>query len=197
MFIKHTKGGNVIIPIVYVDDIIITRNDEIEKMSLRDCLACEFEIKKLGKLKYFLGIEVACTKQEIFISQRKYVLDLLKETKKLSSKSANVPIEQNHRLGNEKLGNVVDNRELPTACWKTNLPITQKAKYSLCNQFMHDPREEHLQAVQNILQCLKTTPRRGLLSKKGGRLTVDIYTDSNYAKSHVNRKSTIGYCMFL
>ena len=59
-------------------------------------LANEFEIKDLGKLKYFLGIEVAYSKRAIFISQHKYVLDLLKETGKLACKPVEMPIEQNH-----------------------------------------------------------------------------------------------------
>ncbi|RDY12185.1 Copia protein, partial [Mucuna pruriens] len=55
-------------------------------------------MKVLGKLKYFLGIEVAYSKQGIFICQKKYVLDLLKETGKLECKTSWVPIEYNHRI---------------------------------------------------------------------------------------------------
>ena len=55
---------------MYVDDIIVTRNDhEKEKNTLKHCLAKDFEIKDLGKLEHFLGIEVAWSKQVIFISQ--------------------------------------------------------------------------------------------------------------------------------
>ena len=54
---------------MYVDDIIVTENDEKEKNTLKQCLAKEFEIKDLGQLKYFLGIEVVQSKQGIFISQ--------------------------------------------------------------------------------------------------------------------------------
>ena len=53
---------------MYVDDIIVTGNDEKEKEALKQCLIREFEIKKLRRLKYFLGIEVACSRQGIFIS---------------------------------------------------------------------------------------------------------------------------------
>lgn len=65
--------------IVYVDDIVITKNDEMKMTQLKRNLAKEFEIKDLGFLKYFLGIEVARSRQGIFICQRKYVLDLLKD----------------------------------------------------------------------------------------------------------------------
>ena len=62
MFIKHLDSKGVTTLLVYIDDVIITRNDELERHTLRQCLAKEFEVKELGKLKYFLGIEVAYSK---------------------------------------------------------------------------------------------------------------------------------------
>lgn len=55
-------------------------------------------VEELGKLKYFLGIEVAYSKQGIFLSQSKYIIDLLFETGRLSSKPMGTPIDENHRL---------------------------------------------------------------------------------------------------
>ena len=60
---------------------MLTRDDVEEMKKLKEQLAMEFEIKDLGALKFFLGIELARSKQGIFISQRKYVLDLLKDVK--------------------------------------------------------------------------------------------------------------------
>jgi len=81
--------------LVYVDDMIVAVHDEHEKQKL----ATQFKMKDLQKLKYLLGIEIAYSKKDIFISQRKYhflssqrnMYDWLKTTK--------VPIEQNHKLG--------------------------------------------------------------------------------------------------
>lgn len=70
--------------IVYVDDIIIAGDDLIEKDMLRKRLTVEFEIKKIKKLKYFLGIKVAYSEKGIFISQQKYILDLLQKTRMVS-----------------------------------------------------------------------------------------------------------------
>lgn len=88
----------VVILVVYVDDIVVTRNDVDEISKLKDFQRMEFEIKGLGWLKYFLGIEDARSKIRIVISQRKYVLDLLEETEKLGVKPADTPIEKNHNL---------------------------------------------------------------------------------------------------
>lgn len=65
--------------LVYVYDIIVKGNDLNGMESLKNRLMKEFEIKELGKLKYFLGIEVAYSEQGIFISKQKYVIDLLKK----------------------------------------------------------------------------------------------------------------------
>ena len=62
LFIKHSDWERVTTFLVYVDDIIVMGNDEKERQTLRQCLTEEFEIKELGKLKYFLGIEVAHSK---------------------------------------------------------------------------------------------------------------------------------------
>ena len=79
LFIKQSLNGKITILIVYVDDIILTKNHINEMDKLKEVLANEFEIKDLRPLKYFLGMEVDRSKKGIVVSQWKYVLDLLKE----------------------------------------------------------------------------------------------------------------------
>ena len=79
---------------------MVITGDDIEEISrLQGQLASEFKMKNLGGLKYFLGIEVARSTQGIFLSQRKYVLDLLSEVGLLECKPVDTPIVQNHKLG--------------------------------------------------------------------------------------------------
>uniref|UniRef100_A0A2N9EW46 Integrase catalytic domain-containing protein n=1 Tax=Fagus sylvatica TaxID=28930 RepID=A0A2N9EW46_FAGSY len=98
LFLKHSNESKITALIMYVDDIVVIGNDTVEMGKLKTYLAKEFEIKDLGTLRYFLGIEVARSKEGIFVSQRKYVLDLLVETGMLACKPIDTPIEQNHRL---------------------------------------------------------------------------------------------------
>ena len=91
VFYSNSSSG-IILLIVYMDDIVITENDSKGISSLKSFLHSQFHTKDLGMLGYFLGIEVTRSKRGIFLSQRKYVLDLLSETGKLGVKSCNCPM---------------------------------------------------------------------------------------------------------
>ena len=77
---------------------------------MKQRLEKEFEIKELGKLKYFLGIEVAYSTQGIFTSQQKYVTDILAKTWKIRCKPVSTPMDPNHKLGEAKEKPMVDKR---------------------------------------------------------------------------------------
>lgn len=201
LFVRHSGNGKTTVLLVYVDDIIVTRDDEDGIRYLKECLLKEVDIKELGKLKYFLGIEVALSKQGIFVSQQKYVYDLLKETGKLGSKPATTPIEYNHRLTEASEDLSVDKwsyqRLVGRLIYLSHTRPDIGYAVSVVSRFMHNPKEVHLRAAHRILECLKGTPGRGLLFKRGGTLTLEAYTNADYAGSLVDRKSTLGYCTFL
>ncbi|RVW20492.1 Retrovirus-related Pol polyprotein from transposon RE1 [Vitis vinifera] len=161
LFIKHSATGGVTALLVYVDDIIVIGNCEKEKHKVKQRLATEFEINELGKLKYFLGIEVAYSTQGIFISQQKYVTDLLAETGKIGCKPVSTPMDS-----------------------KPQPDITYSV--SMISQFMHDLREPHLQAAYRVLHYLKGNPGKGILFKKNNTLALKAYIDTDYAGSLVD-----------
>jgi hypothetical protein len=82
------KENQFIVLLVYVDDIILVGTDLKEFTRIKTILDTNFKIKDLGILKYFLGLEVAHSEQGITISQRKYCLDLLKDSGLLGSKTS-------------------------------------------------------------------------------------------------------------
>lgn len=107
MFLKK-KGDLVTYLIIYVDDMIITGNDENEIQSLKRRLFGEFEMKDLGNLKYFLGIEVLRSRKGIFICQKKYVLNLLAKAGMFDCKPAKTPMVVNHGLHTIEGGEATD-----------------------------------------------------------------------------------------
>ncbi|KAL9273608.1 Retrovirus-related Pol polyprotein from transposon RE1-like protein [Drosera capensis] len=74
-----TSGSHIILVMIYVDDMIVTGNDPTHIEQVKTFIRSKFGIKDLGKLKYFLGIEVPRSRTGLFLSQRKYTLDVLKE----------------------------------------------------------------------------------------------------------------------
>ena len=84
--------------IVYVDDIIINGSNEGELACLKRKLATEFEITDLCQLKYFLGMEVARSRKRIVVSKKKYILELLKETRMIGRMLVDTPIDPNRKL---------------------------------------------------------------------------------------------------
>jgi Reverse transcriptase (RNA-dependent DNA polymerase) len=93
MFVHSTTHTKTIV-LVYVDDIIITGNNDNEIKNLKTYLKDTFDIKDLGKLRYFLRIEIAHSDKGLVLFQRKYTLDLLKETGKLGTKPYLTPMEK-------------------------------------------------------------------------------------------------------
>ncbi|KAA0033074.1 reverse transcriptase [Cucumis melo var. makuwa] len=78
--LTDTRQGKIAVLIVYVDDIVLSGDDQAEISQLKQRMSNEFEIKDLGNLKYFLGMKVTRSKEGISVSQRKYTLGLLAET---------------------------------------------------------------------------------------------------------------------
>jgi hypothetical protein len=94
IFYRHSSQGCIYL-VVYVDDITITGRDHRGILQLKQHFSHEFQTKDLAKLRYFLGIEVAQSKDGILISQRKYVMDILEETCLLNAKPVDTPIDPN------------------------------------------------------------------------------------------------------
>ena len=199
LFMKYCKD-KITLLIIYVDDIVVTRDDKEKIAHLKRLLAQEFEIKDLSKLRYFLRTEVTRSDKEIFISQKKYILDLLEETGMLGCKPADSPIEANHRLQAE-VGDSIDleryQRLVGRLIYLSHTRPDIAYAVSLVSQYMHDPRESHLEAVFRILRYLKSASGKGLLFSKAWPPIKKTFTDADWIGSLNDRRLTFGYCIFV
>ncbi|KAI4318272.1 hypothetical protein L6164_026061 [Bauhinia variegata] len=91
-----TKLDSFTAILVYVDDIIIATADQREITSMRNLLSSHFKLRELDDLKYFIGLEIACSQHGIAISQRKFTVDLLAEYGLTGAKPISTPIVPNH-----------------------------------------------------------------------------------------------------
>ncbi|RVW84366.1 Retrovirus-related Pol polyprotein from transposon RE2 [Vitis vinifera] len=161
--------------VVYVDDIVITGSDQNGIQKLKQHLFTHFQNKDLGKLKYFLRIEIAQSSSDVVLSQRKYALDIGR-----------------NRTG-EPLGDLGRYRRL---VGKLNyLTITRldiSFPVSVVSQFLQSPCDSHWDAVIRILRYIKSTPGQGVLYENRGHTQVVGYTDADWAGSPTDRHSTSG-----
>jgi Reverse transcriptase (RNA-dependent DNA polymerase) len=185
---------------VYVDDIVLTGNDSVEMKWLKASLAKEFEMKDLGELRYFLGIEVARSKKGVVLSQQKYILDLLSDTGMLGCRPVNTPIDPNHKLSGG-IGDQVEKGQYQRLVGKliylahTRHDISYAV--SVVSRYMLDPRVSHQEVVYQILRYLKSCPGKGVLLSKKRHRRIEVYTDADWAGCLDDRKSTSGYCAFV
>ena len=197
VFYRNSQAS-IILLVVYVDDIIIVRNDMTGISSLKSFR--QFHTKDLGMLKYILGIEVMRSKRGIFLSQRKYVLDLLSEIGKLAAKPCQSPMAQCLHLTRE--GELFeDPKRYRRLVEKLNyLTVTQPNiaySVSVVSQYMSSPTVDHWTAVEQILCYLKGALGRGILYSNHGHNKLECFIDVAWARSKEDRRSTSGYCMFV
>jgi len=186
--------------LIYVDDILITGNDPNAIIALKKFLHNQFRIKDLGDLKYFLVMEVSRSKKGIFISQRKYTLEILKDGGCLGAKPVNFPMEQNVKLSNEGelLKDPSPYRRLVGRLIYlivTHSDITYSVH--ILSRFMHAPHKPHMEAVMRIFRYLKNNLSQGLFFSSQNDLSLRAFCDLDWGGCPISRKSTTGYCVFL
>ncbi|KAH9675580.1 retrovirus-related pol polyprotein from transposon RE1 [Citrus sinensis] len=158
--------------------------------------------KRQGALKYFLGIEVSRSKGGIFLSQRKYALDLLHKTGMTACQPIDTPIEEGLKFCITSDQVPVDKgryqRLIGRLMYLSHTRPDLAYVLSVVSQFMHNPGEQHMKAVMRILRYLKTNPGKGILfSKNEDYSNIEVYTDADWAGSVSDRHSTSGYFTFV
>ncbi|GKC03232.1 retrovirus-related pol polyprotein from transposon RE1, partial [Tanacetum coccineum] len=186
--------------LVYVDDLILTGNDESVIATFTSRLNHEFAIKDLGALNYFLGLEVAYTDNGLFLTQSKYARDILKRADLYDSKPVSTPLATHVSFTADGIpySDSTLYRSLVGAL--QYLTITRPdLSYAVnqVSQFLHAPTIAHFQSVKRILRYVKGTISFGLTFSRPHTNTIIGYSDADWARCLDTRRSTYGYSIYL
>ncbi|CAL0300245.1 unnamed protein product [Lupinus luteus] len=200
LFTKHFMHCFTAI-LVYVDDLILARNDLKEINFVKHLLHKNFSIKDLGILRYFLGMEVAISKQGINLYQRKYTLDLLQDAGLLASKPSNIPMDSGQKL-HSKSGTLYSNptayrRLIGRLVYLTHTRPNISFSVSHLSQFLSTPTTGHFNACLKILRYLKHAPGKGLFFPSNTRLSLKDFSDSDWGSCLDTRRPVTGFCFFI
>ncbi|XP_059670848.1 secreted RxLR effector protein 161-like [Cornus florida] len=194
---KSGSAGELIMVCLYVDDLIYTGNDSTMFADFKQSMMTEFDMTDLGLMHYFLGIEVAQTSIGIFISQKKYVQEILDRFQMGNCNSVATPVELGMKLSKNHEGKKVDStlykQIVESLMYLTTTRLDIMYGVSLISRYMEHPTELHLLAAKRIFPYSKGTINFGILYKIGRKSDLLGFTDSDYAGDPDDRRSTSGY----
>nr|XP_016494495.1 PREDICTED: uncharacterized mitochondrial protein AtMg00810-like [Nicotiana tabacum] len=200
LFYKQHEDS-VIYVAVYVDDVLFTGTNNKEICHLKVFLHDKFKIKDLGNLHYFLGLEVLYKTDGVIISQRKFVLDLLREYNYMEYSALSSPLDPNEKLKAKEGKPLEDPTFYRKLIGKVNFLTNTRLDIAFgvqhLRQFMQDPREPHLKAAYHLLRYLKRDPTLGVFMSNTADWSVRAFCDFNWASCSDTRKFMSGYIILL
>nr|GFA31276.1 putative ribonuclease H-like domain-containing protein [Tanacetum cinerariifolium] len=192
---SSTKG------LVYVDDIIFGSTNKAWCDEFEVLMKGEFEMSAMGELIFFLGLQVKQLPDGIFISQDKYVKDMLKKFDMESMRTSTTPYEVPKPKSKDEPDDAVNvhlyRYMIGSLMYLTASRPDIMFAVSACSRHQVTPMTSYLNAVKKIFKYLKRQPNLGLWYPRDSPFQLEAYSDSDHAGSYGDRKSTTGGCQFL
>ncbi|GJV40378.1 putative ribonuclease H-like domain-containing protein [Tanacetum coccineum] len=195
LFIKKYKGDILLVQ-VYVDDIIFGSTKKSLCVEFEQMMHKRFQMSSMGELTFFLGLQVKQKDDGIFISQDKYVADILKKFDFATVKTASTPMEPNKALIKDAEAEDVD-VQLYRSMIGSLMYLTASRPDIMfvvcaCARFQVTPKVSHLHSVKRIFIYLKGQPKLGLWYPRDSPFDLKSFSDSDYARASLDMKSTTG-----
>nr|GEU42159.1 putative ribonuclease H-like domain-containing protein [Tanacetum cinerariifolium] len=200
LFIKKNQREFLLVQ-VYVDDIIFgSLNPQLCK-EFKALMNDKFQMSAMGELTFFLGLQVLQKKDGIFLSQNKYVGDILKKFGYSDVRSANTLVDKENPWGKDGLGKDVElhlyRSMIGSLMYLTASRLDIMFAVCACARHQVTPKEGHLYAVKRIFRYLKCHPKLRLWYPKESLFDLVAYSDSDYGGATQYRKLTTRGCQFL
>nr|GEX76351.1 uncharacterized mitochondrial protein AtMg00810-like [Tanacetum cinerariifolium] len=186
---------------VYVDDIIFGSTKKELCNKFKKLMHEKFQTSFMGELTFFLGLQVKQKNDGIFISQDKYVSEILKKFGFTEVKNASTSTETQKPLLKDEDGEEVDvhmyRSMIGSLMYLTSSRHNIMFSACACARYQVNPKVSHLYAVKKIFRYLKGQPKLGLWYPKDSPFDLIAYTDSDYTGASLDMKSTTRGRQFL
>ncbi|GJV93625.1 putative ribonuclease H-like domain-containing protein [Tanacetum coccineum] len=183
------------------DDIIFGSTKKSLCTDFEQIMHKRFQMSSMGELTFFLGLQVKQKEDGIFISQDKYVGEILKKFGFSSIRTTSTPMETNKALTKDEDGEDVDihlyRSMIRSLMYLTSSRPDIMFSVCACSRFQVQPKVSHLNVVKRIFRYLKGRPKLGLWYPKDSPFILEAFSDSDYAGASLDRKSTTEGCQFL
>ncbi|KAG8486045.1 hypothetical protein CXB51_019337 [Gossypium anomalum] len=201
LYVKKENGKTQLIVSVYVDDLLVTEGDQAMLANFKTKMHQMFEMSDLGRMTYFLGMEVTQSQAGFFLSQRNFAMRILNKFSMQNYKEISTPFSVGERLtsqsNSEKVCETTYRSLIGCLLYLTATRPDIMFVVSLLSRFMHCCNEDHFRAAKRVLRYIKGTLSYGMQFYKAKRLRLVGYTDSDWAGSKDDMKSTSGYVFTL
>ncbi|CAN1323102.1 Retrovirus-related Pol polyprotein from transposon RE2 [Linum perenne] len=185
--------------LIYVDDIIITGAEDDEIKSIIEKLAKRFQLKDLGSLSYFLGVQVTRTATNLHMCQEKYIHELLIKSGLHEANPVATPYYK------PKMDNDAKLFDRPTLFRQLlgGLQYLQMTRPDIAyttnklSQTMHSPSTTDWVNLKRVLRYLKGTTTHGITLTRHNSHILSVYTDADWAGDTTDRRSTSAYVTYL
>ncbi|GJR96670.1 retrovirus-related pol polyprotein from transposon TNT 1-94 [Tanacetum coccineum] len=200
LFIRR-EGKELLLVQIYVDDIIFAASTP-ELCDLFAKIMCsKFKMSMMGKISFFLGLQISQSPRGIFINQSKYALESLKKYGFESCDPVDTPMVEKSKLDEDKEGKAVDPSHyrgmIGTLLYLTASRPDLQFAICMCARYQARPTEKHLNAVKRIFRYLKGTVHRGLWYPKDSSFALTAFADADHAGCQDTRRSTSGSIQLL
>ncbi|GJY77545.1 retrovirus-related pol polyprotein from transposon TNT 1-94 [Tanacetum coccineum] len=200
LFIRR-EGKELLLVQIYADDIIFAASTP-ELCDLFAKIMClKFKMSMMGKISFFLGLQISQSPRGIFINQSKYALESLKKYGFESCDPVDTPMVEKSKLDEDKEGKAVDPSHyrgmIDTLLYLTASRPDLQFAICMCARYQARPTKKHLNAVKRIFQYLKGTIHRGLWYLKDSSFALTTFADADHAGCQDTRRSTSGSIQLL
>ena len=198
---RKEKQRHILVVAVYVDDLLVTGSSLDMILEFKRDMSTRFKMSDLGKLSYYLGIEVIPREGSIVLSQERYATKILEEAGLKGCNAVHIPMDAGLKINKSEDEEGVDERDYRRniGCLRYLIHTRVDLAFSVgvLSRCMHNPKSSHKATLKQVLRYLQGTLAYGLVFESKPHEVLVGYSDSSFNIDPHDGKSMTGHIFYL